>query len=78
MCMNVVNKYVVYKLVVVEFNLTECTNLIGNLNFKNFSHFRMNIHGLNKHKNNCLPVKINLTTYAYLDNKLLSEFSTND
>ena len=71
------NKYVVYKLVVVEFNLTECRNLIGNLTFKNFPHFRMNSHRLNEHKNNCL-LKINLTIYAYLDNKLLSEFSAND
>ena len=69
MCMNVVNKYVVYKLVVVEFNLTKCRNLIGNLTFKNFPHFRMNNHRLIKHKNNCL--KINLTIYTYLNNKLL-------
>ena len=60
--MNVVNKYVVYKLVVVEFNLTECRNLSGNLTFKNFPHFRMNNHRLNEHKNNRL-LKINLTIY---------------
>ena len=62
MCMNVVNRYVVYKLVVVEFNLTECRNLIGNLTFKNFPHFRMNNYRLNEHKNSCL-LKINLTIY---------------
>ena len=77
MCMNVVNKYVVHKLVVVEFNLTESRNLIGNLTSKNFPNFRMNNHRLNEHKNNRL-LKINLTLYAYFFNKLLSEFFAND
>ena len=63
------NKYVVYKLVIVEFNLTECENLSGNLTFKNFPHFRMNNHRLNEHKNNFIKffftrikIKINILT----------------